>query len=103
MTIKELKTEIDDQLFRLNKAKSNNIMVAQETERTKNVLMNFADEIVAALAYAIMADEKIELMAAEVEAADQELMEKDDEIRTLKEKSAKKPSGKKAAGASNVE
>lgn len=99
MTIKELKQTLDDQAFALKKAKTRGFMVNQETEKMRNILVNNLDDILAALDVAIDADERISRLVVEIESADAELIEKDDEISSLKEELAKKPSsGKKAAG-----
>ena len=94
MNIKELRKTVVDQAFALEKAKVRGVMVNQETERTKNVLMNKLDDIVEALTYAEEAEEKIQRLTVEIEAADEELGELDDKIKELE----KKANGKKAAG-----
>lgn len=93
MNIKELRTRIEEQMFALNKAKTRGMMVNQETEKMRNVLVNSVDEIVEALAYAEQADEKIARLAAEVESADLELQEKDDQIAALKKPKSKGKTG----------
>ncbi len=95
MNIKELREEIENQAFAVNKAKSRGIAVNQEKERMRNILMNRVDEIVEALKYAETQDVRIEHLAVEVESADQELQEKDKEIAELKKLKGK---GKKQDG-----
>ena len=94
MNITELKTRISDQAFALNKAKSRGMMVNQETERMRNVLMNSVDEIIEALEYAEKADLRIARLSVEIESADADLAEKDDIIAELKKPKAKKSSVK---------
>ena len=53
--IKELKDRITSQAFTLKKAKTRGMMVTQETDRMRNILMNSLDEIVEALEYAVNA------------------------------------------------
>ena len=94
--MKELKAKIEEQVFRFRKAKSTGMLINQETERTKNVLLNNVDGIIEALDYAIGAEEKIERLTVEIESADAELQEKDDEIAELKKQNGKKVAGKRA-------
>ena len=94
MTIKELKQTLDDQAFALKKAKTRGFMVNQETEKMRNILVNNLDDILAALNVAIDAEERIARLVVEVESADAELVEKDDEIKALKE-AVDKPVGKR--------
>ena len=89
MNIQELHDRIAGQAFTMNKAKTRGFMVAQETDRMRNVLMNSLDEIIEALDYAAKADVRVERMAAEVDAADRELAEKDEEIAELKKSKGK--------------
>ena len=49
MTVTELRDKIAAQAFALEKAKKRGMMVSQETERMKNVLMNNMDAIIDAL------------------------------------------------------
>lgn len=93
--IKELRIKIEDQKFAYTRAQSIGMMVNQETERMKNILMNNLAEIVDALKVAEGAEEKIKMLEAEVESADAELKELDDEIRRLREEAAKPASKKK--------
>lgn len=86
MTVAELKSLITDQQFKLKKARTRGMMVAQETERMSNLLVNYMDDIISALDLAINAEKKIELLTVEIDSSDAELREKDDEIRSLKEK-----------------
>lgn len=83
-TTSELKAKLADQLFRLEKAKSTGFMVNQETDRMRNILMNNAKEIVEALEIAEDAEERIMILEAEIEDADEELSKLDDEIKQLK-------------------
>ena len=92
MDIKELKSKIAEQAFRLQGAKANGFMINQETERMKNILMNNLDDIVEALKFADEAQAKTDREFVE------ELEEKDDEIAALKAKLEKKPNGKNVAG-----
>ena len=92
--IKELKSKIAEQAFRLQGAKANGFMINQETERMKNILMNNLDDIVEALKFADEAQDKIDILTADLNDADQELEEKDDEIAALKAAAAPKPKGK---------
>lgn len=100
MNIKELRDKLSEQAFNLEKAKSRGMMVNQETERMRNLLVNNLDGIMEALDYAVGAEEKIERLTVEVESADAELLDKDDEIAELKaklEKPAKKAKAKEPA------
>jgi len=90
--IRELKDRITSQAFTLKKAKTRGMMVTQETDRMRNILMNSLDEIVEALEYAVNAEERMQRLVVEVESADEELAEKDKEIAELK---AAKAKGKK--------
>lgn len=94
MTVTELRDKIAAQAFALEKAKKRGMMVSQETERMKNVLMNNMDAIIDALTFAAEADKKVTLLATEVDDADAELREKDDEIAALKAELEKKQAPK---------
>lgn len=85
MNVKELKAKLEEQAFALKKAQSVGMMVNQETDRMRNLLVNNTDEIMEALAFAVEAEEKIERLTVEVASADEELDEKDDEIKQLRE------------------
>lgn len=89
--ITELRTKLEEQAFRLHSAQSNGIMVNQETERTKNVLLNNLGEIITALKAAEGAAEQINELEAEVASADAELKELDDEIKKLRAGAGKQP------------
>lgn len=97
MNAKELKEKISEQQFKLKKAKTSGMMVAQETDRLRNILVNSLDDILEALDMAISAEDRIECLTVEIESADAELQEKDDEIKALKAE-LEKPNGKKVAG-----
>lgn len=102
MTVKELKQKIEEQAFTLNRAKTRGMMVSQETERMRNLLMNNLDGIIDALTFGADAEQRIERLTVEIESADAELQEKDDEIAELKqalEQSEKKPVKRKSAKA----
>lgn len=86
MEIKELVEKIEGQAFKLKNAKSNGTMVAQETERMKNLLINCTDDIIAGLKKVAKLTEEIEVLNAELDDADDELKEKDQEIARLTEK-----------------
>ena len=98
MQITELRDKIAAQAFTMRKAQSRGPMVSQETERMKNILMNNLDEIIEALNVAADAEEKIARLTVEIMSADEELQEKDDEIKELKAAAEKKgPAAKKPA------
>ena len=98
MQITELRDKIAAQAFTMRKAQSRGTMVSQETERMKNILMNNLDEIIEALNVAADAEEKIARLTVEIMSADEELQEKDDEIKELKAAAEKKgPAAKKPA------
>lgn len=105
MNAKELKEKISEQQFKLKKAKTSGMMVAQETDRLRNILVNSLDDILEALDMAISAEDRIECLTVEIESADAELQEKDDEIKALKEAVANKPAAKSKSKAKteNVE
>lgn len=79
--MKELLIRIDDQMFRLNRAKANNILVNQEVERTKTILYHHAAQILEALRLAVEAEEKIALLEAELNDAEAELSEMDKRMK----------------------
>ena len=85
MNVKEVKSKLEEQAFRLKKAQTTGMMVNQETDRMRNLLVNNMDEIMEALAYAVDAEEKLERLTVEITSADEELDEKDDEIKQLRE------------------
>ena len=93
--IKELRKKIEEQAFRYRNAMSNGMMVAQETERMKNILINNLGEIIDALKMAEGAEEQIKTLEAEVDSADAELKELDDEIKKLRAASNKPVRGKR--------
>ena len=93
MTIRELRDSLSEQAFALNKARTRGMMVSQETEKMRNLLVNNLDEIMKALDTAIGAEQKIERLTVEIESADAELQDKDDEIAELRAK-LEKPKGK---------
>jgi len=95
--ISELRKKLEDQAFRLESAKANRTMVNQETERTKNILLNNLSDIVAALKMAEHSAEEIKMLEAEVESADAELKELDDEIKKLRKTAPKQQAAKTAA------
>ena len=95
MSIAELKSKITEQQFRLKGAQSRGMMVAQETERMRNLLVNNLDDIVVALSKAVDAEKQIEVLNVEIESADAELQEKDEEIRALKEELESMPANKR--------
>lgn len=99
MSIAELKSKITEQQFRLKGAQSRGMMVAQETERMRNLLVNNLDDIVVALSKAVDAEKQIEVLNVEIESADAELQEKDEEIRALKEELEARPAAKVKAAA----
>ena len=108
--IKELRKKIEEQAFRYRNAMSNGMMVAQETERMKNILINNLGEIIDALKMAEGAEEQIKTLEAEVDSADAELKELDDEIKKLRNAAAPKAAAKgnmkaqaEPAGKPNVE
>lgn len=103
MNIKEVREKIEEQAFRLKKASTNRIMVANETERMKNVLYNNVSEIIEILKFAESANEKIDRLYIEVENADAELQDKDDEIKALKEAAARPAAKSKSKKVPNVE
>lgn len=92
--INELYTKISEQAFRWNHARSNGMMVNQETERLKNIVINNINNIVEALKYAAEASEKMAILEAELDAADEELKELDDKIKELQNAAASKPAAK---------
>ena len=92
--IKELRKKIEEQAFRYRNAISNGMMVAQETERMKNILLNNLGEIIDALKMAEGAEEQIKTLEAEVDSADAELKELDDEIKKLRNAAAPKAAAK---------
>lgn len=104
--ITELRKKIEEQAFRLRSARSNGMMVPQETERMRNIMMNNIQEIVDALKVAENAAEQIKMLEAEVDSADAELKELDDEIKKLRLAAASKPAAKgkvKSKAEPNVE
>ena len=96
MTVKvtELRDIITTQQFAMNRAIQHGMLVNQEKERMRNVLMNHLDDIVEALQLAAEADKRVERLMAEVASADAELLDKDAEIKALKE-AVDKPVGKR--------
>ena len=103
MEIKELTKKIEEQAFRLKNAKANGTMVAQETERMKNILMNSIDGIVEGLKKVEKLTEEIEILNAELDDAEAELKEKDQEIDKLTGKKTTNGAKKKAEPAQKEE
>ena len=98
MTVKvtELRDIITTQQFAMNRAIQHGMMVNQEKERMRNVLMNYLDDIVEALQIASEADKRVERLMAEVASADAELLDKDEEIAALKKEIESKTGARKA-------
>lgn len=92
--INGLHAKVAEQTFRWRHAQSNGMMVNQETERLKNILLNNIDDIVTALQYAAEAEETIKTLETELDSADAELKELDDEIKKLRNAAAAKPAAK---------
>jgi len=92
MEIKELREKLEEQAFRLNKAKANGTMVNQETERMKNLLVNNCDTIVEILRKAEKMAEEIAVLNLELDDAERELDEakKEQEAAAAKKTTAKK-------------
>lgn len=88
--LKQLIQEVGDQAFRLRNAKSNGIMVAQETERMKNVLINNLDAITEALRMAEEADEQIKILNLQLDDAENDLKNAEAELKKLKAGGGKK-------------
>lgn len=91
ITMNELAKTLSDAAFKYRNAVRNRIMVNQEQERLKNILINNLDDIVEALEEAGKADEKIRMLETEIEDADAELAELDKQL-----KEARKPAPAKA-------
>ena len=94
LNVKALFELIREQTFRWNKAKKNGMMVAQETERLKNLVLNNMDDIVTTMRMAVEASDRIKMLEAEVESADAELNELDDEIKNLRNAAASNAAAK---------
>ncbi len=94
MGIKEMVRDVQDQAFRLKNAESTGMLLRDERERMKNVLYNYKEEILEAIAMADEAEEKINILELQLDDADRELKELDEEIKALK--AAKQPAAKKA-------
>lgn len=75
MEIKELKEKLEEQAFKLNKAKANGMMVAQETERMRNLLVNSYDEIINGLERADRLEREVSVLNMELADAERELDE----------------------------
>lgn len=94
MEIKELREKLEAQAFRLAKAKSNGIMVMQETEHMRNLLVNNYEEIVDALAMAEKLEREVAVLNAELDDAERELDEAKKEAgekKTTAKKKVNKP------------
>ncbi len=92
MEIKQLIQEVGDQAFRLKNAKETGIMVRDEQERMKNVLLNNVDAIMEALSVAAEADEQIKILNLQLDDAEQDLKDAEAELKKLK--AEKKTDGK---------
>lgn len=90
MEIKELKAKLEEQAFRLNKAKSNGTMVNQETERMKNLIINNYEAIVDALAKAEKLEREVSILNIELDDAERELDEMKQGAGTKKTTAKKK-------------
>lgn len=98
--LKQLIQEVGDQAFRLRNAKANGIMVKQETERMKNVLLNNLDAIIEALRCAEEAGEQINILNVQLDDAEEDLKKAEAELKALKEG---KPAKGKKPDAEHVE
>lgn len=94
MDMKKMVKDVQDQAFRLRNAESTGMLVRDERERMKNVLFNYKDEILEALAMADEADEKIKVLELQLDDSDKELAELEKELKELKAA----PNGKNVAG-----
>lgn len=90
----ELKKKLESHAFRWKAAIQNGIMVNQETEQMKNILLNNLDGIIEAVGLAVEAADKIQCLEAEIDSADAELKELDNEIKKLRSAAASKPAAK---------
>ena len=83
MDMKQMVKDVQDQAFRLRNAESTGMLVREERERMKNVLFNYKDEILEAIAIADEADEKIKVLELQLDDSDKELAELEKELKAL--------------------
>lgn len=75
METKELIEKLNEQEFKLKKARANGVMVMQETERMKNLLVNNCDAIIDVLTRAEKLEQEVAVLNMELDDAERELDE----------------------------